>query len=187
MSETIKLTEDQFWEQFKPIKNKLDKNASYDGHMFETFGDELEFVQAMSRKKPLTVWTITDCDGTLVIGEGYHYVNRMGYLITKVPAQADTQYIIEDDFFELITETNTETIASICLPEIIGDYGDPIADSEEWQWLEKNASFSNKKDGAFEFLLNMSLEFDDLPWQLEDVFSEAKTKNIAYLIFHQGT
>ena len=38
------LTYDDFLGKYHPIKNHLDKNAGYDGCMFETFGKELEFV-----------------------------------------------------------------------------------------------------------------------------------------------
>jgi hypothetical protein len=53
MPNLIQLTEDEWFEQFKPIPNYLDDNASFHdgehGYMFETYGDELEFV------KPKTV------------------------------------------------------------------------------------------------------------------------------------
>ena len=35
------------WEEkYKPIQNHIDTNASYSGAMFETFGEEVEYVRA---------------------------------------------------------------------------------------------------------------------------------------------
>ena len=78
-----KKTDDDFYEKFNPIKNHIDDNASFDGCMFETYGEELEFVQKTKETKPKTIWTILDCNGKLYVGAGYHYVNRFGYLITE--------------------------------------------------------------------------------------------------------
>jgi len=35
---------DEWCDTYKPITNHLDSNASFDGAMFETYGDEVEFV-----------------------------------------------------------------------------------------------------------------------------------------------
>lgn len=85
----------QWWDQFKPVKNHLDQNAggpfievdgdSGGGRMFETFGKEVEHVQAILKSDPGKVWTLLDCDGHQVISSGYHHVNRMGYFVTEVP------------------------------------------------------------------------------------------------------
>lgn len=40
------------------------------------------------------IWTMLDCDGKLVITSGWHYVNRMGYLIAKVPHDAESIDVI---------------------------------------------------------------------------------------------
>jgi len=87
MTTLIQLTEDEWFEQFKPIPNHLDKNASFNddenGYMFETYGEELEFVKAQD---PNTIWTYGDGDdGGTYISDGYHVVNRIGYFITTVP------------------------------------------------------------------------------------------------------
>jgi len=75
------MTEDEFLEHYKPIKNHLDDNASWDGCMFETYGKELEFVKAYDGKH---VWTLLEGDEGTYISSGFHFVNRMGYLITEV-------------------------------------------------------------------------------------------------------
>jgi hypothetical protein len=69
-------------EEFQPIVNHLDANASWDGIMFETYGDELEFVRSQPEEN---VWTYMDGDGAgTIICAGYHFVNRIGYFVTKV-------------------------------------------------------------------------------------------------------
>jgi hypothetical protein len=48
---------------------------------FETFGRELAFVR---EQLPEVIWTLLDCDGKLVVANGYHVVNRLGYYITQI-------------------------------------------------------------------------------------------------------
>jgi hypothetical protein len=77
------------WEtKYKPIKNHLDSDASWNGTMFETFGDEVEFVFSQPEAN---VWTWIDGDGddeessgTFLVS-GFHHVNRIGYFVCEVP------------------------------------------------------------------------------------------------------
>jgi hypothetical protein len=79
--EIIQLTEEQFEEQFTTVKNHIDTNASWDGCMFETFGEESEHINSVSHKN---VWTIVEGDDdTIFISNGIRLVNRMGFLITR--------------------------------------------------------------------------------------------------------
>ncbi|WP_145928524.1 hypothetical protein OH491_24300 [Termitidicoccus mucosus] len=64
-------------------KNHLDKNAAFDGHMFETFGPEYKTVERIAKKDPKRIATLLDCDGAIWIARGRHWVNRLGYLIGK--------------------------------------------------------------------------------------------------------
>ena len=64
-------------------KNGIDKNSSSEGHMFETYGTELDAVLAAHKKDPKRVATLLDCDGKTYICSGYHLVNRLGYFIGK--------------------------------------------------------------------------------------------------------
>lgn len=89
------------WEAtFKPIQNHLNENAPWGGIMFETYGPELAQVLVyanghMSRASRRKVWTLVEGDdGDLVICEGYHLCNRIGYFITEKPAKAGQQYEI---------------------------------------------------------------------------------------------
>lgn len=78
----IQLNYDTWVDTYQPITNTFDKNASFDGHLFETYGVEV----AQVRNTPTNrVWTLVECDGETQIEAGFTYVNRIGYFITEVP------------------------------------------------------------------------------------------------------
>jgi hypothetical protein len=96
MDNLVELTEEQWFDIFKPIPNHLDENASFNdgehGYMFETYGDEVEFVRDHAFLFPNTIWTYRDGDdGSTYISEGMHIINRIGYFITTLPYD-DSQY-----------------------------------------------------------------------------------------------
>jgi hypothetical protein len=85
----IEMTEDAFDQQYPLLPNYLNPNASWafgdsgGGCLFETYGEEIRFV---SEQVPRTIWTLIDGeDGDLYVVSGLHFVNRVGYLISKVP------------------------------------------------------------------------------------------------------
>jgi len=88
MTETlIELTEDEFDHRFHLLTNHLNPNASWSfgdsgaGCLFETFGEELAFVR---RQDPRTIWTLIDGeDGDLYVVSGFHFVNRIGYVVSR--------------------------------------------------------------------------------------------------------
>lgn len=91
------LTENQFDEQFTLVENHIDNNASWGGAMFETFGEELEYVK-MKAEKGNNVWTIIEGDDdSIFIVNGVHFVNRIGYLITREEWEGETEVEIEFD------------------------------------------------------------------------------------------
>lgn len=84
------------WEKkFKPQKNHLDGNASYDGYMYETYGDEEKFIKDLFKKEPDRIWTLVGGDEGTWISSGYHHVNRIGYFVTKKACKEDCEYQIE--------------------------------------------------------------------------------------------
>ena len=96
MDNFIEMDFDEFCDTYKPIINHIDTNASFDngygGIMFETYGDEVEFVRDHVFLHPNTVWTYCDGDdGGTYICDGMHMVNRIGYFVTTVPYD-DKQY-----------------------------------------------------------------------------------------------
>lgn len=86
------MTEDEFDEQYPLVTNHLNPNASWvigdgPGCLFETYGEELDFVRSQD---PRTVWTLVDGDdGNQYVISGYHFVNRIGYLISTIPFPED--------------------------------------------------------------------------------------------------
>jgi hypothetical protein len=78
--------------KYAPIKNKLSKGAPIDGYMFETFGKQLKELLKQANKKKIDgrngyrVWTVVDGEGSsLILINGWHLVNRLGYMITRKP------------------------------------------------------------------------------------------------------
>lgn len=65
---------------YRLVRNHLNKNASYDGYMFEAFDHQAKFV---GQQVPTKVWTLLDCDGELLIRAGWHFANRLGYFVTE--------------------------------------------------------------------------------------------------------
>lgn len=92
MDKFIEMDFDEWCDTYKPIVNHIDNNASFDngygGIMFETYGDEVEFVKSQSPDK---IWMYGDGDdGGSYVWSGWGFVNRLGYFITEVPCPPDT-------------------------------------------------------------------------------------------------
>ncbi len=81
----MKIPEEVFDNAYKPVKNHMDDNAPYTGCMYETFGQELYYVFMASKSEELgrKVWTIVEGDEGQSYVAGFHYVNRLGFLITE--------------------------------------------------------------------------------------------------------
>lgn len=84
--------EDQYfeWEEkYKPIKNHFEgRNGSYSDTMFETFGEEVEYVWAQDVHH---VWTLIEGDEGQYIAAGRHHINRLGYFITEIAWTDETE------------------------------------------------------------------------------------------------
>lgn len=116
MSEFVKITEDEFWANFKPKENHLVEDAGWDGCLYETYGEELKYVHELALKEN-RVWTIIESDeevyedydcsehdngedepyvpSIFYIVSGFHYVNRIGFLVTEIPYEKDTEIKID--------------------------------------------------------------------------------------------
>ncbi len=88
MDNFIEMTEEEWFNTYKPIKNHIALNSSFDGHMFETYGDEVEFIKTQD---PDRIWMLGDGDdGGMYIWSGWGFVNRIGYFVTEVPFPDNT-------------------------------------------------------------------------------------------------
>ena len=88
----IEITEDEFDATYPLKTNHLRTDASWDhgdgGCLFETYGEELEFVR---QQDPRAVWTLVDGDdGDQYLVSGCHFVNRIGYLVSTIPVPEGT-------------------------------------------------------------------------------------------------
>ena len=86
----VMLSMEEWEHHFKPVKNHLDQNASFNdgsgGLMFETYDHEYDHVAAVGAENPNKIWTLVDAeDGETIIINGWAFVNRIGYFITEVP------------------------------------------------------------------------------------------------------
>lgn len=85
MSKAVK-TWEQFEKHYKPIKNTITDGAPFGNTMFETFGDDLEFLK---KQNPKCIWTFI-CEGNSeIISSGVWYANRLGYFVTEVPFEGE--------------------------------------------------------------------------------------------------
>jgi hypothetical protein len=83
MDKFIEMDYDTWIETYRPILNHIDTNASFDGMMFETYGDEVDFVKEQDVHH---IWMYGDGDdGGSYVWSGWGFVNRIGYFITEVP------------------------------------------------------------------------------------------------------
>jgi hypothetical protein len=84
----LQISEDQFDNQYRLLTNHLNPHASWAygedrGCLYETYGEELAFVRTQD---PRTVWTLVDGDDNdQYLLSGFHFVNRIGYLISCEP------------------------------------------------------------------------------------------------------
>jgi hypothetical protein len=99
------ITENDFYDKYKPVQNHLDKDAGWGGELYETFGEELMYCFELAKKEN-RVWTVIECDDVeydpdydeddeyneedepkacMCITSGFHLVNRIGFMVTEVP------------------------------------------------------------------------------------------------------
>jgi hypothetical protein len=108
MDNFIEMTEEEWFNTYKPIKNHIDENSSFDGHMFETYGDEVEFVKSQSPDK---IWMYGQGDdGGLYIWSGWGFVNRIGYFISENPIPYNTTIQIQVGEPDLTCDDCDDTI-----------------------------------------------------------------------------
>ncbi len=90
---------EEWIKHYKPVNNLLSENASWQiddgvGIMFETYGDDLEWVLSVAKYDPRCVWTYVDGDdGSTLVINGYHLVNRIGYFVTEVPGEDENVFV----------------------------------------------------------------------------------------------
>ncbi|GEM_PF-2511932 len=97
----MKMTMGEFIKEYKPLENNF---STIDKYLFESYGEEWEFVL---EQDPKHIWTYADSGEEYpkdIIYPGISISNRYGYFVTELPA------IVQDDFIEIITETQRKKI-----------------------------------------------------------------------------
>ena len=84
---TTELTMETWEEKYNPLINHLDSNASFQneygvGIMYETYGDELAFVESKANENKVWTYVDTENGGTAIVA-GMSWVNRIGYFVTE--------------------------------------------------------------------------------------------------------
>lgn len=130
----MEISEDKFYEEYKPQKNHLDDNASFDGCMYETYGEELDYVFELSKKEN-RVWTIIEGDEAICFSAGFHIVNRLGFLVTEKPWGSIEDYVVDD----VLTEDSSMDDAVDTLHNALTSYIEDCAGegSEEAEDIEE--------------------------------------------------
>lgn len=130
-------TIDDFHKKYRIIQNHLTENAPFENGLFETYGEELGYVYTQVPTK--RVWTVIDSDGWYGIISGFHFINRLGFLVTEQEwEKEDEQYVIADEgpvndwFFDLTVEQQKSLF-----PELKLDPNKDEEDQLEDAWHDK--------------------------------------------------
>lgn len=85
---------EEFVDKYKPIKNTFTEGSAFDDTMFETYGNEYEFIKNLiDEGQGQKIWTYV-CEGdSEVIVAGWHFVNRMGYFVTEELWETDDEFV----------------------------------------------------------------------------------------------
>jgi hypothetical protein len=67
---------------FTSVPNHFDTNEQG----FETTGEEHDYVRVVSAVSPMRVWTVIEDNNKQYLTQGYHWVNRIKYIITEEDA-----------------------------------------------------------------------------------------------------
>lgn len=99
---SVFLTEEQWEEKYKPQQNHISKREEWNGWMFETYGEDDEFIRLFAIKNPNKVWTVlTGIPTGDTIVQGFHLVNRYCHFITDVDFS-------NEENVEILTEGSME-------------------------------------------------------------------------------
>lgn len=96
----IRMSHDYWVDTYNPV---LDDDGNFDDIDY----DVARLIANSDDKAKL--WTILDCEGTMLFANGWHYVNRMGYHTTEVPFEipnATVEVYDEDDVRGMVDEVN---------------------------------------------------------------------------------
>ncbi len=76
----LTITYDQFVNMYHPIRNPLQSDQPFNGCLFDTYGVEADFIHHYPGRA--SIWTLVEEDGELLIRNGTHCGNHLGYFLT---------------------------------------------------------------------------------------------------------
>lgn len=112
-----------------------------------------------------------------------------------------------DDVFPVVSEGapaapvevkhDTLKVFEVMMQDIVGDYDVPDG-IPEWEWVQRNAAFSHRRNGkeggVWEFMVHSNILENDIvdihdpmPARLKPLFEKACIDNASWIMFHQGT
>lgn len=84
------------WEQtYKPQKNTISGHRGWEGLLFETHGDDWEYVATQPEEN---VWSYIDDEDGTAFATGRWSENAMGYFICEVPWTEIDFFIVESAY-----------------------------------------------------------------------------------------
>jgi hypothetical protein len=125
------LEEIDFFNLYKPVKNKLSKTETkFKNCMFGTTGNEFQFIKERNEKN---VWTYIEdtLDGHSFIMPGLHSENRKGYFYTEEP------YVNTDEIIflnKILTDVDVVTLVT----EFLDKYNLRNYEQKFKNYIEKN-------------------------------------------------
>lgn len=92
-------TENDFEQKYTYSRNikstVLDPNDQ--AGMLETFGEDIDLVLQVNNSTPKRVWTMIDGDNGMYLVAGFHFVNRVYYVVTNEEWQdSDEEYVFQE-------------------------------------------------------------------------------------------
>lgn len=102
---------DGFIGKYKPQKVNVSVDNNFTDYVYRASDDE---VQAMLKSDPSRVWTyFCNGDGMQWVGNGYHVVDREGYVITEVGCADDMTVAVHDDAWSAYSK-----LVFVCDPNV---------------------------------------------------------------------
>jgi hypothetical protein len=122
MEENKQLTWKEFETKYKPIPNHITKDT--DHPMFETYGEEWDFIK---EQDPHKVWTWVQGDMSDLIVAGIGFVNRLGYYVCEEPWTDEWEHVLLSVEVECKCYSEDEDVVE----KRDGEYGDPACEECE--------------------------------------------------------
>lgn len=86
----LQIDEYAFEQRFRPLRDSSDSWIDFDW----TLPADREAITRATDAR--CIWTTLDVDGFVMLASGWHFVNRLGYVITEVPVPDGVDVLVYD-------------------------------------------------------------------------------------------